>query len=279
MTLHRPANVDDPLRLSRIVDSLHRTRKVHCGRVSDSSAHDTILSANGLMARLNASCVRCCGPLGYIEFLSLEAGAGAVLTDSGGVQEETTALGVRCFTLRANTERPITVDLGTNELIGDDPDAIPEVGPTCQSPIHCDIPLWDGKAGERVARVVTGFVTQRVRRRNRMVDMTAIPDEHRAPACSRLSTALERTDFWAGIPTTLSRRRNLRAVSRGALARRAAIQVLKRAPVNLRPVVGVPASTSHESPRPACLSLFAFSEFRWWRALPAAGHRARGRPC
>ena len=65
--------------------------------------------------------MRCIEPLGYLDFLSLQAGAGAIVTDSGGVQEETSALGVRCFTLRANTERPVTITHGTNVLLGDDP--------------------------------------------------------------------------------------------------------------------------------------------------------------
>ena len=70
------------------------------------------------------------GPLGYLEFLGLEAAARFVLTDSGGVQEETSALGVRCFTLRATTERPITIELGTNTLLGLEPERIAEI-PSC----------------------------------------------------------------------------------------------------------------------------------------------------
>ena len=101
-----------------------------------------------------ASGVRCCEPLGYIDFLSLQAGAGAVLTDSGGVQEESTALGVRCYTLRPNTERPVTISLGTNVLLGDDPAAILEARPTGRPPMACAIPLWDGRAGVRIAKVV-----------------------------------------------------------------------------------------------------------------------------
>jgi len=96
-------------------------------------------------------------PLGYLDFLSLEADAAAVLTDSGGVQEETTYLGVRCFTLRDNTERPVTIRLGTNTLLGLDPARIAGILPSlaaeplraCTAP-----PLWDGRASERVADVV-----------------------------------------------------------------------------------------------------------------------------
>jgi UDP-N-acetylglucosamine 2-epimerase (non-hydrolysing) len=101
--------------------------------------------------------VRSLDPLGYVDFLSLEADARAVLTDSGGVQEETTFLGVPCFTLRDNTERPITVTHGTNTLLGLDPARISKVIPTLQlaRPVAPPPPaLWDGRAGERVAAVI-----------------------------------------------------------------------------------------------------------------------------
>ena len=96
-------------------------------------------------------------PLGYLDFLSLLADAGAVLTDSGGIQEETTYLGIPCFTLRDNTERPVTVRAGTNTLLGLDPAAIATIpaslaargNATSEPP-----PLWDGHAAERIADVV-----------------------------------------------------------------------------------------------------------------------------
>ncbi len=99
-------------------------------------------------------------PLGYIEFMSLVAGSAGVLTDSGGIQEETTFLGLPCFTLRPNTERPITVSMGTNVLLGLAPERIAEVpsllaeaaGKEAQVP-----PLWDGKASERIADVLAGY--------------------------------------------------------------------------------------------------------------------------
>ena len=98
--------------------------------------------------------VRCIEPQGYLDFLSLQAGAGAVLTDSGGVQEETSALGVSCFTLRPNTERPVTLTHGTNILLGDDPAEIASVGPASWSPTPSAIPLWDGHAAERIVDVL-----------------------------------------------------------------------------------------------------------------------------
>jgi len=99
-----------------------------------------------------------CDPLGYLDFLSLLADARAVLTDSGGIQEETTYLGIPCFTLRANTERPITITAGTNELLGLDPAAIAQIPARLAkltSPPPGPPPLWDGQAAERIADVLT----------------------------------------------------------------------------------------------------------------------------
>src|SRR5438045_4049440 len=100
--------------------------------------------------------VRLIEPVSYVEFLSLEADAAAVLTDSGGVQEETTYLGVPCFTLRDNTERPVTVRVGTNTVLGIDPKRIDAILPLLAgaSPVGDLPPLWDGRAAERVANVL-----------------------------------------------------------------------------------------------------------------------------
>jgi UDP-N-acetylglucosamine 2-epimerase (non-hydrolysing) len=92
--------------------------------------------------------------LSYLDFLSLEIGAGAILTDSGGVQEEASALGIPCFTLRDSTERPITVELGTNTVLGADPSSIARVAVAGGDRRPCDIPFWDGHAGERAADVL-----------------------------------------------------------------------------------------------------------------------------
>jgi UDP-N-acetylglucosamine 2-epimerase (non-hydrolysing) len=98
-----------------------------------------------------------CEPLGYVDFLSLLADAGAVLTDSGGIQEETTYLGIPCFTLRDNTERPVTIRSGTNTLLGLDPAAIASI-PTALAERPAQRPepppLWDGHAAERIADVL-----------------------------------------------------------------------------------------------------------------------------
>jgi UDP-N-acetylglucosamine 2-epimerase (non-hydrolysing) len=95
-----------------------------------------------------------CDPVGYLDFLSLEASAAAVLTDSGGVQEETTFLDVPCFTLRDNTERPVTIRAGTNTLLGLDPARIDDVLPALRArggASYPPPPQWDGRAAERVA--------------------------------------------------------------------------------------------------------------------------------
>ena len=96
-------------------------------------------------------------PLPYRQFLSLEAKAAAVVTDSGGIQEETTALGVPCLTLRENTERPVTVELGTNRLIGARAEKIMPAAALVLAARHRQTmrpPLWDGHAGERIAGVL-----------------------------------------------------------------------------------------------------------------------------
>jgi UDP-N-acetylglucosamine 2-epimerase (non-hydrolysing) len=104
--------------------------------------------------------IRFTSPLGYLEFLSAEADARAVLTDSGGVQEETTYLGVPCFTLRSTTERPVTIRTGTNVLLGFDPDRVREI-PELLSARRSKFPpppLWDGKASERAVDVVAALL-------------------------------------------------------------------------------------------------------------------------
>ena len=155
VTLHRPSNVDDPRQLERIVDSLVRLAQRSVPIVFPIHPRTRrALQQSGCLSRLLAAGVCCREPLGYVNFLSLEAGAGAILTDSGGVQEEATALGVPCYTLRSTTERPVTVSLGTNVLLGDDPDSILEVRPAGRPPEPCRVPLWDGHAGRRIAQQI-----------------------------------------------------------------------------------------------------------------------------
>ena len=97
-------------------------------------------------------------PQSYFDFLALMDNAAVVLTDSGGIQEETTALGVPCMTFRENTERPITITEGTNQLVGTDPAVVREaLDETLRRPKSGRIPeLWDGHAGERIIAVIAG---------------------------------------------------------------------------------------------------------------------------
>jgi UDP-N-acetylglucosamine 2-epimerase (non-hydrolysing) len=153
LTLHRPANVDDPATLRGLMGAIEkiqrqipivfpvhpRTRKA----LSDGDLHlpNVVLTE----------------PLGYLEFMKLVQQARLVLTDSGGIQEETTYLGVPCLTLRRNTERPSTVEQGTNLLVGDDPQRIVQAAEQVlaapRRPGHVP-PLWDGKASERILDVL-----------------------------------------------------------------------------------------------------------------------------
>lgn len=154
VTLHRPALVDGALLGDVIAHLGHLSRDlpvvfpVHprtCKRID----------AQGLSLTTG---VHLTPPLSYLDFLSLEADAGAVLTDSGGVQEETTYLNVPCFTLRDNTERPVTVRAGTNTLLGLDPARINDILPGLAHPkVSVEPPpLWDGQAARRVAEVIVG---------------------------------------------------------------------------------------------------------------------------
>lgn len=154
-TLHRPANVDDPEVLSRLVSALVDVSRDIPVVFPVHPRTRARIEETGLAAAIDgAPELRLVGPLGYLEFQALTSRARLVLTDSGGIQEETTALGVPCLTLRENTERPITVTEGTNTLVGRDPERIAPAmrrildgeGKTGRTP-----ELWDGRAGERAA--------------------------------------------------------------------------------------------------------------------------------
>src|SRR5262245_15122697 len=158
MTLHRPSNVDDPATLRGILEAIDviaadmpivfpvhpRTRE-----------RLRTFGMNALLDRLTMT-----EPLGYIDFLSLTSHARIVLTDSGGLQEESTALGIPCLTLRENTERPITVTHGTNRLVGIRPDAILDGYRAAMTSTGraSRPPLWDGNTAQRAAAVLTRFL-------------------------------------------------------------------------------------------------------------------------
>ncbi len=158
VTLHRPALVDGDLlvpalaALAEVAAQMPVAFPVHPRTRQRIAALEAAGEAPSLPEDL-----RLIEPVGYLDFLSLQADAAAVLTDSGGIQEETTYLGVPCFTLRDNTERPITIDAGTNTLLGLDPARIaelPQLLATAAAPPAEPPPLWDGHAAERLAAVV-----------------------------------------------------------------------------------------------------------------------------
>jgi UDP-N-acetylglucosamine 2-epimerase (non-hydrolysing) len=161
VTLHRPALVDDSRLLRRTIDALINLARLEEVIFPVHPRTQARLVAAGIdLAALLEKGVVICAPLGYLDFLALEAKAAFVITDSGGVQEETSALRVRCFTLRDTTERPVTVELGTNTVLGVDPDgiyAIPKMLAEGSRPAR-EIALWDGRAGERAGAVLTEFL-------------------------------------------------------------------------------------------------------------------------
>ena len=165
MTLHRPSNVDEKDVFEGILDALvtvaeklpiifpvhPRTR----GKITEFGLDEKIASSN----------IRLIEPLGYLDFMRLYSGAKLVLTDSGGLQEETTVLGIPCLTLRHNTERPVTIELGTNVLVGTDPEKIKQAAAeVLDGGKHREDakipPLWDGKASGRICDELLQFTVR-----------------------------------------------------------------------------------------------------------------------
>lgn len=165
ITLHRPGNVDNPEVLKGIGEALIELAKqmpvlfpVHPrtrARFAEFGLTQMFSKGNG---------IRLLEPMGYLDFLNLEANATMILTDSGGIQEESTILGVPCLTLRPNTERPVTIEQGTNRLVGNERDVIIEAINTMNenSTLQRQIPeLWDGQAAKRIVRVLVEWYKTR----------------------------------------------------------------------------------------------------------------------
>ena len=152
VTLHRPSNVDDPARLTRLavaLSAIARERPVFF------AAHPRAAKAIAALD-LDFGDARVHEPVPYLDMLALVRGAGVVITDSGGLQEETTVLGVPCLTVRPNTERPITIAQGTNRLVPE-PDNLPDAVRAARRPAVVPvIEGWDGIAGTRVAKELLG---------------------------------------------------------------------------------------------------------------------------
>lgn len=156
-TLHRPANVDSDAVARQLISALHSAADRFDILIPLHPRGRDRLSSLGL----ERDGVKVVEPLGYIEFMSLVRGSNAVVTDSGGVQEETTMLGVPCLTLRPNTERPVTITNGTNRLVTpmELPRVLQELADLGRPPSWPTPPLWDGKAGARIAEIVARWLS------------------------------------------------------------------------------------------------------------------------
>jgi UDP-N-acetylglucosamine 2-epimerase (non-hydrolysing) len=166
-TIHRPANVDKPEQLLRVLEILESASQLAplifvthprtIDRLQQVKMHSRLVYIHDHVVKIQRGSCYVLPPLGYLEFLRLMSKSTAVLTDSGGVQEETTFLGIPCLTLRNNTERPVTIELGTNKIVGLDRQ---KVLTSLHDLMHghwkeASIPpLWDGRAAERVVGVL-----------------------------------------------------------------------------------------------------------------------------
>jgi UDP-N-acetylglucosamine 2-epimerase (non-hydrolysing) len=157
VTLHRPSNVDAPVTLSRVSEILAVAASLMPTVLVAHPRTQERLRKTGEWNRLEERRVRIIEPLGYIDFLALLSTAAAVLTDSGGVQEETTVLGISCLTMRDTTERPITVTEGTNQIVGLDVErirkAVERIAAGERTQAHRP-ELWDGRSAERIVSVL-----------------------------------------------------------------------------------------------------------------------------
>lgn len=161
LTMHRPSNVDEPATLRSVLGAIREVgRRIPVAFAMHPRTRAKI-ELHGLGGLIEDSSILKLPPQGYLEMLGLMQAARLVLTDSGGVQEETTALGVPCITLRDNTERPITVEQGTNTLVGQSParilaavdDTLRNAGKAGRIP-----ELWDGRASQRIAAVLRSWL-------------------------------------------------------------------------------------------------------------------------
>ena len=158
LTLHRPSNVDEKETFAGLLEALIEISE----RLPIIFPAHPRTKANiekfGFAELVKNSNIRLIEPLGYLDFMRLYSGAKLVLTDSGGLQEETTALGIPCLTLRENTERPITIELGTNHLVGTNPSKIKQTAfEILENSSKKDAkipPLWDGRAAERICQTL-----------------------------------------------------------------------------------------------------------------------------
>ena len=158
LTMHRPSNVDDPKSFSRILDALEIIQKELPILFPIHPRTRKNLAALGLKDRMDSlPNIYLMDPIGYLDFLKLNSCAKVVFTDSGGIQEETTVLKIPCITLRDNTERPVTTEIGSNQIVGTDPKRILNAYRNVTSGEWREPqipPLWDGKAAQRIVRIL-----------------------------------------------------------------------------------------------------------------------------
>ncbi|MDQ3798168.1 MAG: UDP-N-acetylglucosamine 2-epimerase (non-hydrolyzing), partial [Acidobacteriota bacterium] len=155
LTLHRPSNVDEKEVFKGLLGALIKVGERLPVVFPVHPRTKARISEFGFAEKVEKSNIKLIEPLGYLDFMRLYSGARLVLTDSGGLQEETTALGIPCLTLRENTERPVTIELGTNNLVGTNPEKIKQTAfailENNQDSKDKKIPpLWDGRAAERI---------------------------------------------------------------------------------------------------------------------------------
>ena len=161
MTLHRPSTVDNPEVFEGVLGVLAELAADVPVVFPVHPRSRALLDAD----RWRGAGLRLTEPLGYLDFLSLERAAALVITDSGGVQEETTWLGVPCLTVRDNTERPVTVTAGTNRLVGRSPERLRDAARAVlrgEPPSGSRPALWDGRAADRIAAVLAGTARRSV---------------------------------------------------------------------------------------------------------------------
>lgn len=156
VTLHRPSNVDDKEQLIKLIDLLNTIAEKRKVLFPIHPRTKNNLEDFGLLQTINSNLILT-EPIGYLDFLALTSNAELILTDSGGIQEESTYLGIQCITLRTSTERPITVEVGTNQLLGNDLEraklaALDVLNGNIKKG---SIPeLWDGKASDRIVEII-----------------------------------------------------------------------------------------------------------------------------
>lgn len=156
LTLHRPSNVDDKETFAEIIDGLVEVSE----KIPIIFPVHPRTEKNLKLMKIPTGNIRMLPPLGYLDFMKLFACSEFILTDSGGIQEEATVLGVPCLTLRQNTERPITVSMGTNRIVGVSKKAIVSEAAKIiegEKPQGSIPPLWDGKTAERIAKIILDY--------------------------------------------------------------------------------------------------------------------------